>query len=292
MEMSPRTKDTRRLEALIERTVAVFQADRRITATWLEGSFAEQKADAWSDVDVHASVHDEDYDAVVAERQEILARIGRVLGYGEHALPGGFLVFANLDGLLRLDVIFTKESSIRTRRRRYARRLLFEKTGLREEEEIEGTAEPTTTDLRPRIEALLREFLTGCFMPLRLAGRREWTTLQLALYMGVYQYAVPAWLAVDDPSNATRPTLHLEHFLSAERRRILTNFFAALHRTFKAESPNPDQLKALLEDDLAMIFGALKTSCKYWNVPYPADSEKSVLKTYRQELGLDVRPTD
>jgi len=70
----------------------VFREDSRVTAGWLERSFASGTADAWSDVDLYLALRDADYDAVVADRLSLLNQIRPVLGYGENPIRGGFLV--------------------------------------------------------------------------------------------------------------------------------------------------------------------------------------------------------
>ena len=41
---------------MIDRAVAIFSADARFPAGWLEGSLADGSADAHSDIDLHQSV--------------------------------------------------------------------------------------------------------------------------------------------------------------------------------------------------------------------------------------------
>src|SRR5829696_229370 len=45
--------------ALVERVVSVLEADARVLAAWLVGSFATAEADPFSDIDVQCLVTDE-----------------------------------------------------------------------------------------------------------------------------------------------------------------------------------------------------------------------------------------
>jgi len=44
---------------LLERIVATLQADSRVVAAWLSGSFGRGVEDAWSDLDLHVAIEDE-----------------------------------------------------------------------------------------------------------------------------------------------------------------------------------------------------------------------------------------
>src|SRR2546428_988209 len=79
--------DTSAQRALIQEASAAFQADKRILACWLEGSFAAGTADAWSDVDLHIAVVDENWEALLGERLQLVGRVRTVLGFVEAGLP-------------------------------------------------------------------------------------------------------------------------------------------------------------------------------------------------------------
>jgi predicted nucleotidyltransferase len=271
------------LFGLIERASSVFKADGRIEAAWLEGSFAAGTADEWSDIDLNVAVADESFDAVVAKRHDMLGRIGGVLGYGEARMPDGFLIFANLEGLRRLDLVLFRSSDLAIRHRPQVK-LLFDKTGITDRLR---TGEPRI-DLKAAVEAQLQGFFYGSFQPLRLWNRGEWGSLQMGCYMVLFQHVVPLWLAVDDPANAFRPHLHNERFLSATRRERISAFLAGLHHAFAGDAPDADDAKRVLAEAFEMAFAALREACERWGVDYPAESEASVRQTYRAELGLKI----
>lgn len=65
--------------AVIERFVAACQADDRIVAALLAGSYARDDADAYSDLDLTLFAAAGERDALWAERESLIARLGRPL---------------------------------------------------------------------------------------------------------------------------------------------------------------------------------------------------------------------
>jgi hypothetical protein len=132
----------------------------------------------------------------------------------------------------------------------------------------------------------VRGFFFGVFQALRLWNRGEWGSLQMGVYMVLFQHVVPLWLAVDDPANAFRPHLHNERFLSPARRERIAGFLSRLHATFAGEPPYGDAAREVLSEMYEIAFGALRAACARWGVAYPEESEASVRATYLEELGL------
>lgn len=62
---------------LLARVTLDLEADPRVAAAWLAGSFGRGDADAWSDLDLHVAVADEHYLAFWAERVGFYERFGR-----------------------------------------------------------------------------------------------------------------------------------------------------------------------------------------------------------------------
>ena len=63
-------------DALLGRITAELEADPRVAAAWLSGSFGRGEDDAWSDFDLHVAVHDEAFPAFLQERDDLYRRIG------------------------------------------------------------------------------------------------------------------------------------------------------------------------------------------------------------------------
>lgn len=64
-------------QAVLRHFIEACQADERVVAAFLGGSFARGAADAYSDLDIYAITTDEAYDDFFAERHAFMHRLGR-----------------------------------------------------------------------------------------------------------------------------------------------------------------------------------------------------------------------
>lgn len=85
--MKPATQSTAQQESIISGAQLILETDQRLVACWLEGSFASGAADAWSDIDMHVAVRDDNFDSFFADRVRTLNCIRPILAYGEALLP-------------------------------------------------------------------------------------------------------------------------------------------------------------------------------------------------------------
>ena len=99
-------------EATLAALARLAEADSRIEALWLQGSLAAGGADPYSDIDAYLAVRDADYDAVWAEREDLLGRLGGPLAWSDATAPGLMAVHALTPGGVRLDLFFEKASSV------------------------------------------------------------------------------------------------------------------------------------------------------------------------------------
>jgi predicted nucleotidyltransferase len=266
---------------LIESARVLFEPDERIAAAWLEGSFARGTADPWSDIDLNLAVRDSDFESMVIERHNLLALLGHVVGYGESRMADGFLVYANLEDLRRLDLLLFRLSDV-SGRPRPSVQMLFDKEGVATRF---TTVEPAL-DLSGRVKSLVNNFYYGCFQPLRLWNRGEWGSLQLGYLSELFMTLAPAWLAVDDPPNAWRSLWHNERFLSDSRRSTADAFISRVNKAFDMNKPQLEALRLVQAEMFELIFSALRPACERWAVEYPHESEASVRAVYRRELRL------
>jgi predicted nucleotidyltransferase len=63
-------------QAVLRRFAEACEADERVVAGFLGGSFARGNADAYSDLDIYAITTDEGYDSFFSERQAFMRRLG------------------------------------------------------------------------------------------------------------------------------------------------------------------------------------------------------------------------
>jgi predicted nucleotidyltransferase len=74
-------------DRLLSRVQQVLEADRRVTAAWLSGSYGRGEADAWSDLDLHVAVMDEHFEEFIADHQTLFANCGQQLHVISHGIP-------------------------------------------------------------------------------------------------------------------------------------------------------------------------------------------------------------
>ena len=111
--------------SLIESATGVFESDRRILCAWLGGSFGEETADRWSDVDFRLVVGDDDFQSFVDADLELLERISPVVGARARRTAGGeTLRIVLFDGAVRADFLYITQSGVMSRRGEHSHPLL------------------------------------------------------------------------------------------------------------------------------------------------------------------------
>jgi predicted nucleotidyltransferase len=88
---SPATQLAPKLQTFIDRFVAACQADERVVAAFLGGSYAKGTADAHSDLDLSVITTDAAFENFVAEREVFLRQIGELVFLENFERP--YLVF-------------------------------------------------------------------------------------------------------------------------------------------------------------------------------------------------------
>ena len=291
--MQPRTQDTAAHEAVIERARSLFERDERILACWLEGSFANDQADAWSDVDLHLASGDGDWEALDRERFELLSALGVPLGHIEaKAAAGARMLNASLatdEGLVRVDLFIERASRLGDTARP-AVRVLFDRE--RWTEALRVAAAPSRDEIRAHLEGLLIAYFFGAMWPVRLWGREQWATLQMNATAVVAQFLIPAMLAQDAPEHALRDPYHNERLLPPARQREIEALSAAIATAFardEGSAPDFGRLARVHERLLGVLLAELRAACERYDIDYPDAAERELRDYYRRELGIDLR---
>jgi predicted nucleotidyltransferase len=85
-----------RQQVFVDRFVAACQADERVVAAFLGGSYARGKADLYSDVDLGLITTDEAYEEFLADRNAFVRRLGEAVFLEDFDLPHNvFFIFAD-----------------------------------------------------------------------------------------------------------------------------------------------------------------------------------------------------
>ena len=83
-------------QAIIDRFLAACQVDTRIVAAFLGGSYAEERADEFSDLDLYFITSDEAYEDFLAAREVFVRLLGEPLFLEDFGAPHGYsIIFSN-----------------------------------------------------------------------------------------------------------------------------------------------------------------------------------------------------
>jgi len=92
---------------LLAHITATLEADPRVVAAWLSGSFGRGVDDAWSDLDLHLAVADEDYAPFLDDRRAFYRRFGEPLlvqrEMPSNAMPGSTFQLVIYRGPVEVD---------------------------------------------------------------------------------------------------------------------------------------------------------------------------------------------
>jgi predicted nucleotidyltransferase len=274
---------------LIERATAVLAADDRVLAAWLEGSFARATEDAWSDIDLHIAVAEEDFEAFVDEDRALLETIAPVIGLNRARLPGMHLLNAALEGPVRLDLFIERLSAVADIPRPAAPSVLFDRADVARLVQVDEAANARL--VRGRVQALVDEFFQGFTWPARLAGRGERGSLLANAILVLYTIVVPAMLARSSPPDALRGVLHNERHLPPNQRRIVDSLATQIRDAFggiDGGSMDGDAVRAAHERLSELLFEQLRLACEAHDIEWPAASERAARDFFRRELDLKL----
>lgn len=141
-------------QLVLDRFVAVCQADARVVAALLGGSYASGTADAYSDLDLGLITTDEAYADLLAERATLVRRLGEPLFLETFDRPElVFVVFA--DGA-EIELALGRASAF-THITRGPYRILLDKVGILAGADFPG-AEPSAAEQRETLRRLVTWF--------------------------------------------------------------------------------------------------------------------------------------
>jgi predicted nucleotidyltransferase len=83
-------------QVIVDRFIAACQADERIVAAFVGGSYAEDKADKYSDLDLYFITTDTAYETFLIERESFVRLLGEPLFLEDFGRPNGYMIiFSN-----------------------------------------------------------------------------------------------------------------------------------------------------------------------------------------------------
>jgi predicted nucleotidyltransferase len=194
----------RRRNALLARIREDLDADERVTAAWLEGSFGRGTEDAWSDIDLHVVVRDDALAAWLGGRDDWFAR----LGHPVMVMPSSASELGDWQGVLFAGPVFLDLAvhPVSTATREADTRLLFARVDI-----PIRTGPPLDDDER---RSWLRHDLDffWAMTPVALKyigrGRTDRALTMIDLLSGTF---VRLWRLVHDPARRDAGGMHWLH---------------------------------------------------------------------------------
>jgi predicted nucleotidyltransferase len=96
---------------IVDRFIVACQADERIVAAFLGGSYAQDKADKYSDLDLYFITTDKAYETFLAERESFIRLLGEPLFLEDFGATHGYFVIFSSG--VECEIWFGRESKFR-----------------------------------------------------------------------------------------------------------------------------------------------------------------------------------
>ncbi|MGH6956941.1 MAG: nucleotidyltransferase domain-containing protein [Caulobacteraceae bacterium] len=244
--------------------VALAETEETVEALWLQGSLADGRSDAFSDIDAYLAVRDEAFDATWAGRAALLDRLGGALAWADATAPGMAAVHALTPGGVRLDLFFERASAS-PNTARPAVKPLVDKTGLAAGLKLGWRASAPVVGRA--LQTVIRFTRQGATWPLRVLGREAWPTLA-RIELDLVNAQLAQLMAVRrDPANFYKNVNALAATLSEEERERLAALTDAALAALAARDKAALKVVHLAIGDALVTEG--RAACAALGVDYP-----------------------
>ncbi|MDQ3539281.1 MAG: nucleotidyltransferase domain-containing protein [Chloroflexota bacterium] len=193
-----------RRDVLLARIREAFEADERVLAAWLAGSYGRGTADEWSDIDLHVVVRDDDLTAWQGERNDLYHRVGHPL----MRLPSSASEKGDYQGVLFAGPVFLDLAvhPVSTATRDADTRLLLTRADI----PLRVVAPLDDEERRTRLQHDLDFFWAMAPIALKYVGRgrTERAVAMVDLLAGTF---VRLWRLVHDPARRDAGGVHWLH---------------------------------------------------------------------------------
>jgi len=191
--MSDNVPFAKRRTEMLDRAVAIFSADARFPAGWLEGSLADGSADSYSDIDLHLNVVESAWDEVWNGRRGVIERVAPILASLD--IMGVFGVGCLMAGPVKLDVFFERESGLASRPRIAVKRLWGAPETYERFKIGDDLGDPV---IKFALESNVLGMLQGATWPVRILARGQIETFLFGEILLVETVIVPLMLLEKD----------------------------------------------------------------------------------------------
>jgi hypothetical protein len=261
---------------LIDRAIAIFSADTRFPAGWLEGSLADGSADSYSDIDLHLSVVESAWDEVWNGRRRVIERIAPILASLD--IMGAFGVGCLMAGPAKLDVFFEREGGLASRPRIAVKRLwgaaeIYERFKIGDD-----LGDPA---IKHALESNVLGMLQGATWPVRILARGQIETFLFCEILLVETAVVPLMLLETDRRAFHRNMFTRAKLLPAAQR----DECAQLVERIETSVRNSDC--AAMRDVHIELFQKLchlaRTAFAQYGLEFPPSVETEMVEFYNRE---------
>lgn len=270
-----------RRRATVEKAVAIFSADPRFLAGWLEGSLADGSADPFSDIDLYLCVAENAWDQVWPNRRDLIARVAPILADAD--VMGVFGIGCLLEGPVKLDVFFERESTLASKQRIAVKRLWGPDellARLRIGDDLGDAAIART------LEHTVLGFLQGATWPVRMLARGQRHTFLMSGCMLIESGIVPLMLLEKDRRAFHRNMFTRAKMLAPEQR---AEYERLMNRLVKAVGANDfDAMREVQIEMHRTICRLGRAAFERYGLTFPPRVEEEVVSFFNREWPVDV----
>ena len=257
-------------DRFIDALAAKAEADPRIRAAWLAGSFGKKTADRWSDVDAHLLVEHANLEEFREEVETWLAAIRPLVFM--RMMFSGRMVNAMTDEAMRLDVWLHDEE--RADVTLGESRVLYEKDGTLARQPSPGDALTPAAAAELLIRAVPEFWRCVAMLPV-VVGRDE--KLVAAAGNSIILLLLTDVLCAASGRRRDRGVKALNEFLLPDHRQRVEEAASLTNLPLEEAARFPLRLARIMRECGPAI-------CEQWKVAYPRAMEEAVLRYVTQEL--------
>ncbi|MGW5362936.1 nucleotidyltransferase domain-containing protein [Actinopolymorpha pittospori] len=259
--------------SLIEHARVTLEEDPRILAAWLAGSYARDEADAYSDVDLHCLIDDDDADWFTEHWTETADRI--VPAVAQRSIPGligGFVISAEW---LHVDLLFYRRSAFDPARCVECAPL-FDRTGTLVPAAGEA-GQGVTADISRRTFEFFLYIIGNLVVTLR---RGEHLVALSGVTTVRDDFLIPLMLA-ESGTSRRGGAKRLNLYLTAEQREFLASLPAA--------AADPESILTAIAPMAAEYLWRGRVYAETHGIAWPERFEEATVDHLHRHLGLDIR---
>ena len=264
---------------LIDRAVAIFSADARFPAGWLEGSLADDSADSYSDIDLHLCVVESAWDEVWNGRRGVIERIAPILASLD--IMDVFGVGCLIEGPVKLDVFFEREGGVGSRPRIAVKRLwgapeLYQRFKIGDD-----LGDPA---IRHALESSVLGFLQGATWAVRLLARGQIKTFLFCEILLVETGVIPLMLLETDRRAFHRNMFTRAKLLPADQREECSRLIDRIETSVR----NGDRIamRDLHIEIHRKICKLARAAFERYRLEFPSRVEAEMVAFYQREWPL------